>query len=164
MTPVIPPRRHPYLYSDGVTTTIPPTPLSTQIQVPYRLSSMAQKHIEQSMATTRCTSGWRGQKINACCIAALQDNCSHRIRRKTATPKATFCLSLSFSPFYRKCNPSPPLGNYKSGGRDTNGRGSREIWQSDRVHLTNTRTTLPKRSGIRSLSRKLVTPTTRTPV
>jgi hypothetical protein len=49
-------------------------------------------------------------------------NISHRIRRKMATLEATFFLSLfrlfSISPFYRKCNLSPPLGNYKKGGRD----------------------------------------------
>jgi hypothetical protein len=46
------------------------------------------------MATTCYTSGWRGQKINAYCISLLQGNCSHRIRRKTAAPEATFFVFL----------------------------------------------------------------------
>jgi hypothetical protein len=48
-------------------------------------------------------------------------NCSHQIRRKTAAPKATFFVFLFYlfpiSPFYYKYNPSPPLENYKRGGR-----------------------------------------------
>jgi hypothetical protein len=35
-------------------------------------------------------------------------------------PKATFFVFhfrlFSILPFYHKCNPSPPLGNYKRGG------------------------------------------------
>jgi hypothetical protein len=46
------------------------------------------------MVTARNTSRRRGQKINACCISAPQGNCSHRIRRKTATPEATFFVFL----------------------------------------------------------------------
>jgi hypothetical protein len=46
------------------------------------------------MATARSTSRQRGQKINACCISTLQENCSHQIRR-TTTPEATF-LFFSF--------------------------------------------------------------------
>jgi hypothetical protein len=46
------------------------------------------------MAIARNTSRWRGQKINACCISALQENCSHWIRRKTAIPEATFFVFL----------------------------------------------------------------------
>jgi hypothetical protein len=53
------------------------------------------------MATACCTSGWRGQKINACCISALQGNYSHWIRRKTAAPEAIFFIFLfHFSPFH----------------------------------------------------------------
>jgi hypothetical protein len=39
-----------------------------------------------------------------------------------------FCFSLSFSPFsllYHECNPNPPLGSYKRGGRGEK-RGGRE--------------------------------------
>jgi hypothetical protein len=56
-------------------------------------------------------------------IASLRyrGNYSHRIRRKTAAPDATFFIFLfhlfPISPFYHKCNPSPPLENYKRGGR-----------------------------------------------
>jgi hypothetical protein len=42
------------------------------------------------MATAHSTSRRRGQKINAYCISAPQENCSHRIRRKTTAPEATF--------------------------------------------------------------------------
>jgi hypothetical protein len=52
------------------------------------------------MALACRTSERRGQKINASHDSTLQGNCSHRIRRRTATSEATFfCLSLSFSPF-----------------------------------------------------------------
>jgi hypothetical protein len=46
------------------------------------------------MATTRRTSGWRGQKINAPHNSTLQGNYSHRIRRRTATREATFFAFL----------------------------------------------------------------------
>jgi hypothetical protein len=46
-------------------------------------------------------------------------NCSSRIRRKIATPEATFLFFffVPVLPFYYKYNPSPPLGNYRGGGR-----------------------------------------------
>jgi hypothetical protein len=73
------------------------------------------------MATARSTSRQRGQKINAQYVSTLQGNYSHRIRRKMATPEATFFyLSPSFFlflPLYHECNPSPPLRSYKRGGR-----------------------------------------------
>jgi hypothetical protein len=73
------------------------------------------------MAIARHASRWGGQKINAQYVSTLQGNCSHRIRRRTATPEATFFVflfhSLRFSPLYHKCNPSPPLRSYKRGGR-----------------------------------------------
>jgi hypothetical protein len=87
----------------------------------YRPSSMAQTRTERSMATTCYTSRWRGQKINVHCISALQGNCSHRIRRKTAAPETTFFVFLfhlfPILSFFHECNPSPLLGNYKRGGR-----------------------------------------------
>jgi hypothetical protein len=46
------------------------------------------------MATARSTNKWRDQKINAYCISTLQENCSHRIRRKTAMTEATFVVFL----------------------------------------------------------------------
>jgi hypothetical protein len=33
---------------------------------------MAQKHTGQGMATTCCTSGWKGQKLNAHYVSTLQ--------------------------------------------------------------------------------------------
>jgi hypothetical protein len=60
-------------------------------------------------------------KVNAQYVFTLQGNCSHWIRRRTATSEAIFfCFSLSFSPFsplYHERNPNPPLRNYKRGGR-----------------------------------------------
>jgi hypothetical protein len=55
---------------------------------------------DQDMATARRTSGWRGQKINAQYVSTLQGNCSHRIRRRTATPEATFLFFLFHSPYF----------------------------------------------------------------
>jgi hypothetical protein len=53
------------------------------------------------MAMARRTSGWRGQKINAQYVSTLQGNCSHRIRRRMATPEATLFVFLFHSPrFY----------------------------------------------------------------
>jgi hypothetical protein len=167
MTPVILPRRHPYLHSNGVMTAMPPNPLTMKI--------MAQGRIGQGMAPTRHASERRCQKINTPHDFTLHGNCSHRIRRRTATPQATFFAFLfhffffCFHPFYRKCNPSPPLRSYKRGGA-----GARAI-KDDRTEskgdnqATTARTHLkppppPKRLGTYSLSRKLVTPTTSTPV
>jgi hypothetical protein len=66
-------------------------------------------------------------------------NYSHRIRRKTATPRATFFLfHLPHFTFFHDCNLSPPLGNYKRGGRDLHG-GSMES------HLTKSTHTIHQR-------------------
>jgi hypothetical protein len=78
---------------------------------------MAWRHIGQSMTIAHSTSKWRGQKINAYCISALQENYSHWIRRKMAMPEATFFIFFSFSSLYHECNLSPLLRSYKRGGR-----------------------------------------------
>jgi hypothetical protein len=52
------------------------------------------------MATTRHTSGWRGQKINVQYISTPQENCSHQIRRRMTTPEATFFVFLFHSPCF----------------------------------------------------------------
>jgi hypothetical protein len=53
------------------------------------------------MATACCTSGCKGQKINNVASLRYKGNYSHRIRRKTATPEATFLFFSSiFSPFH----------------------------------------------------------------
>jgi hypothetical protein len=70
--PVIPSRRHSYLYSNGVTTIIPPNPPSLRKSGrPYRPSSTAQRRTGRSVAAAYSTSEWRGQKINGCRISAL---------------------------------------------------------------------------------------------
>jgi hypothetical protein len=61
---------------------------------------MTQGRTGQGMALARRTSERRGQKINAPLDFTLQEKCSHRIRRRTATPEATFFASLSFSRFH----------------------------------------------------------------
>jgi hypothetical protein len=76
------------------------------------------------MATTRSTSRWRGQKINACCISALQENYSHWIRRKKATPEATFVVFLfHFHLFTTNVTRSLPLEaiNGKAGATSRGG-------------------------------------------
>jgi hypothetical protein len=74
MTPVISPRQHSYLYSNGVTTTIPSNPSLRKSERPCCPSSTTQRRTGQSVATARSTSRRRGQKINACHISALQEN------------------------------------------------------------------------------------------
>jgi hypothetical protein len=102
MTLVIPPPRRPYLYSDGVTTTIPPNPISTQIRthVPPILDG-AEAYRTKSMATACCTSGWRGQKLNAHNVSALQGKLLTPDKEKDGhTQDHLFCYSLlSFSHF-----------------------------------------------------------------
>jgi hypothetical protein len=91
--------------------------------------------------------------------------------------EATFFVFLfhlfSISPFYHKCNPSPPLRNYKRGGRGHIKEGDltkktytphRDLMKTTHIpHKDNTSYATPtKRPGICSLSRKLITPTTST--
>jgi hypothetical protein len=65
------------------------------------------------MAIVHCTRGWRGQKFN-----------THNIS------EATFLVFLfhlfPVLPFYHDCNPSPPHGNYKRGGKDLQGGGTNQ--------------------------------------
>jgi hypothetical protein len=72
-------------------------------------------------------------------------SCSHRIRRKMVTPEATFFVLLfhlsSILSFYHKYNPSPPLENYKRGGKEDNGQGH----ETDRnTHLSKSTHTSPE--------------------
>jgi hypothetical protein len=78
------------------------------------------------MATARSTSRWRGQKISA-----LQEKCSRRIRRRTATPKATFVVFLfRFHLFTMNVTRALPLEAIKE---ETGASDNREI-KSTRVH------------------------------
>jgi hypothetical protein len=164
MTPVILPRRCLYLYSDGVTATIPPTPSLRKSGRTYRPSSTAQKHTERSVTTTCCTSRWRGQKINAHYISALQGKLFTPDKEEDGHTRGhLFCFSLSSFPvssFYHECKSSPTLENYKR-----EGKGHTSLSQHERTHTWLRQHTLsPKRPEIRFLSRKLVTPTMNTPV
>jgi hypothetical protein len=118
MTPVIPPPRHPYLYSDGVTATIPSTPLSTQIRASVSpvlddVEAYRTKHghnvLHQQME--------RPKDQTPVVSLHYRGNCSHQIKRKTATPEAIFFVFLfhllPILSFYYECNPSPLLNNYK---------------------------------------------------
>jgi hypothetical protein len=78
----------------GVTTVVTPNPLATKIPAHALRTFTAQRRTCQSMAPTRRTSEQRGQKINVPHDSTLQGNCSHRIRRRTATPEATFFAFL----------------------------------------------------------------------
>jgi hypothetical protein len=73
--------------------------LATKTQAHAPPTFTAQRRTGQDMATTRHTSGWRGQKINVQYVSTLQGNCSHRIRR-AATPEATYFVFLFHSPHF----------------------------------------------------------------
>jgi hypothetical protein len=109
MTPVILPWRYPCPTVTGVTVTVPHNLLTMKIRAHAPLILTTQGRTSQSMATTRRTNGWRGQKTNALHVSTLQGNYSHRIRRRTTTPNAIFFVflfhSLRFHPFYYECNP-----------------------------------------------------------
>jgi hypothetical protein len=74
------------------------------------------------MATARRTSGRRDQKLNAHCISPLQRKLLTPDKEEDGLSNAIFFVFLfrlfPISPFYRKCNLSPPLGTYKRGSRD----------------------------------------------
>jgi hypothetical protein len=73
------------------------------------------------MATTCCTSEWRGQKINAYCISELQGKLLPSDKEEDDRTRGhlfVFLFHLSpISSFFHECNLSPPLRNYKRGGR-----------------------------------------------
>jgi hypothetical protein len=73
------------------------------------------------MATARCTSGWRDQKLDAGHVSVLQDKLLTPDKEKDGYTRGHLFVFLfrlfPILPFYHKCNPSPPLGNYKRGGR-----------------------------------------------
>jgi hypothetical protein len=162
MTPVISPPRRPYLYSDESNnnyTTYPPFYAN-----PGARTAHPRRHIgTQDKAWPPHVAPADGEAKKSMHISSLcyKGSCSRRIRRKTAAPEDTFFVFLfrlfSILPFYHKRNLSPTLGNYKRRGRG-------HIY-GRRTHLAKTTHTYPsKRPGIRSLSRKLVTPTTSTPM
>jgi hypothetical protein len=100
MTPVI---HHDDIHTStttGMTATISPKPLSTQIRVSIPPTFTAQRRTGQDMAPTRRTNERRGQKINIPHDSTLQENYSHQIRRRTATSEATFFVFLFHFPCF----------------------------------------------------------------
>jgi hypothetical protein len=73
------------------------------------------------MATTRRTSRWKGQGLNAHYVPALQDKLltpDKEVDDHTRGHLFVFLFILfPILPFYHKCNPSSPLENYKREGR-----------------------------------------------
>jgi hypothetical protein len=103
----------------GVMTTVFPNSLSTQIQAhapPILDGTKAHESKRGHSASHQCT-----ERLEARWPLHYRINCTRRIRRKMVVPEATFFAFLfhlfSISPFYHECNPIPPLGNYKTGGR-----------------------------------------------
>jgi hypothetical protein len=148
----------------GLTTTVPPTlPLyaypSAHTVHPRRHKNTQDEAWSQHVAPAD------GEAKRSTPITSLRyrGSYSRRIRRKTAALEATFFVFLfhlfPIPPFYHKCNLSPPLGYYKSGGRDTHLNKITRQQDNKTTHAPPL-----KRPRIRSLSQKLVTPTTSTPV
>jgi hypothetical protein len=80
---------------------VPPNPLAMKIPAHAPPTFTAQRCTCQSMAPTRRTSEWRGQKINVQHDSTLQGNCSHRIRGTTTTLEATlFAFLFHFFRFH----------------------------------------------------------------
>jgi hypothetical protein len=94
------------------------------------------------MAITRNTSRRRDQKINAQYVSTLQGDCSHRIRRKTATSKTTFFIflfhSFRFYPFTTNVTRALPLEAIKGEVGATSKGGDQAA--TDRVHLNRNHT------------------------
>jgi hypothetical protein len=96
-----------------VTAAVPPKPLTTKIPAHTSTTFTTQRRTGQGMALARHTSERRDQKINAPHDSTLQGNCSHRIRRRMATPEATFLAFLfhfsCFHPFTANVTRALPL-------------------------------------------------------
>jgi hypothetical protein len=75
------------------------------------------------MATTRHTSGWKGQGLDAHYVPALQDKLLTQDKEKDGHTRGHLFVFLflffSISPFYHKCNPNSPIENYKREGTNT---------------------------------------------
>jgi hypothetical protein len=62
---------------------------------------MAQKHTGRSIATAYCTSGWRGQKLNAHNVSALQGKLLTLDKEEDGHTRGhLFCFSLSSFPHF----------------------------------------------------------------
>jgi hypothetical protein len=90
------------------------------------------------MATTRSTRRWRGQKSNVCGISALQENCSHRRRRKTAMPEATFWVfSFIFHLFTTNVTRALPLEAIKREAGATSRKREKKASDQTTTHRSN---------------------------
>jgi hypothetical protein len=121
----------------------------------YHPSSTAQKHIGRSMAIACCTSGWRGQKLNAHYISAPQGKLFTPDKEEDDRTQG-HVFSFIFFPFHlftTNVTRALSLGTTKGEAGAT--------FRKRRGHtsLSQHTYTPPKRHGICSLSRKLVTPT-----
>jgi hypothetical protein len=130
MTLVIPPRWHPYLYSDGVTATIPPTPLSTRIRAPVPPVLDGTEAHETKHGPSMLHQQMERPKDQCMLLSALQEKLLPSDKEEDGrTWGHLFCFLyhlFSILSFYHKCNPSPLLEKYKRGGRDPNGGGTQE--------------------------------------
>jgi hypothetical protein len=141
----------------GVTVVVPPNLLTTKIQARVPPTFTAQRRTGRGMASACRASGWRGQKINAQHVSTLQGNCSHRIRRRTATSEATFLFhSPHFYPFTTHVTQALPLKSIK-GEAGVKSRGRRR-------EKTQHTTPLTRDLGTSPSLEELVTPTMSTPV
>jgi hypothetical protein len=160
MTPVISPRRCPCLYSSGVTTTVLPNPLSTQIWAHAPPILDGTKPHRSNVATTRWTSGRRSQKLDAHCILALQGKLLTSDKEEDSHAQGHLFVFLfhlfSFHLFTTIVTRAFPLRTIKGEAEATSRRGpikNTTGWASTQTHAP------PKRLRIYSLSRTLVTPT-----
>jgi hypothetical protein len=90
------------------------------------------------MAPACNTSERRGQKINAPHDSTLHENYSHRIRRRTATPEATFFAFLfhfsNFHPFTANVTRALPLEAIKGEAGATTRGGSKREKRDKTIH------------------------------
>jgi hypothetical protein len=126
----------------GVIITIPPNPLSTQIRTSMSpVLNGTEAHGTRHGHSTQHQQ-MRAQKINAQYVSTLQENCSHRIRRKTVTPEATFFVFLfhssCFYPFTTNVTRALPLEAIKGEAGATSKGGDQAA--TDRVHLNRNHT------------------------
>jgi hypothetical protein len=124
----------------GVAATIPPNLSLCKSEHTHRPSSMVQPHIGQSMATTCCTSGWRGPKINVHYISVLQGNLLTPDKEEDGRAQGHLFLSFSFifslfHLFITNVTRALPLETIKWEAGATLERGTSQRWHT---HLTET--------------------------
>jgi hypothetical protein len=91
------------------------------------------------MATARCTSERRGQKLDAHCVSTLQDKLLTPDKEEDGHTRGHLFIFffVPISPFYYKCNTSHPLGTIEGEAGATSRREtSIETDPCARTHLT----------------------------